>query len=158
MIVTVDDFLNSARDLIGVRFHHQGRTTGGLDCVGLVILAAKNAGIQTTAGAITGYGKTPGNADFKKWIGRYTEDLRYNRLQRISDQVRPGDLLTFWIENTKITRHVGIYLGADSQGVSSMVHSYAKARRGVVQQVMDTYWNTRVTGAYRIKEFCTEGE
>ena len=40
-----EQFIDSARALIGTPFHHQGRVTAGVDCLGLVVLAAKNCGM-----------------------------------------------------------------------------------------------------------------
>jgi len=41
----MNDIVNAARKYLGVKFQHQGRTKRGLDCLGLVVLAATDCGI-----------------------------------------------------------------------------------------------------------------
>jgi cell wall-associated NlpC family hydrolase len=41
------DYIDAARDQIGTTFHHQGRASGvGVDCVGLLVIAAQKLGIE----------------------------------------------------------------------------------------------------------------
>ena len=96
--------------------------------------------------------------DFEFWAGKFAVRQPYNRLQRLKDQVQLGDVLTFWIDKEGITRHVAAYIGTNSQRSPCMIHSYAKENRGVMETVIDPqYWTRRVTGIYRLHEFCGEG-
>ena len=40
------DVIACARQLVGVRFAHQGRSVAGLDCLGLLLLTARTLGLQ----------------------------------------------------------------------------------------------------------------
>ncbi len=44
LTLTRDNVVASAREYMGVPFRHQGRNALGIDCVGLVLLTAKNVG------------------------------------------------------------------------------------------------------------------
>ena len=41
-------FVEAARRYIGVPWVHQGRSTHGVDCIGLVVLAARDCGMDVT--------------------------------------------------------------------------------------------------------------
>ena len=56
-----DQLVLAARALVGVRFRPQGRNEGGLDCVGLLWLAALRAGIRL--GDRRDYPLRPNSAD-----------------------------------------------------------------------------------------------
>lgn len=156
MTVTQEEFVTTLRSYNGVRFHHQGRTRGGVDCVGLMVLGTQDCGISHGAERIGGYARLPGNSDFDKWIGKFAVRQPYNRLQRISPQLELGDLLTFWIDREGITRHIAAYVGDNGQGVPEMIHSYAKVRRGVCETEITTYWRRRLSGVFRLREFVKE--
>ncbi len=153
-----EEFLKALRSYIGVPFHHQGRSRGGLDCVGLVIVACHDVGIAKGSHMVQGYGRAPMNADFNRWMGDYTNPVPYNRLHRFVDQLKVGDLLTFWIERKGITRHMAVYTGVNGQGHPTMIHSYAKVDRGVVETIIDpNYWVKRVTGVHRLPDLHSIG-
>lgn len=45
-VITADSFVSEARKLLGAPFVHQGHTEHGVDCMGLLYVAAKRAGID----------------------------------------------------------------------------------------------------------------
>lgn len=47
-------FVDHARKYLGVPWRHQGRSRGGLDCVGLVVLAARDCGLDAPLAATYG--------------------------------------------------------------------------------------------------------
>lgn len=147
------EYVEACRTYKGVKFRHQGRNRNGMDCVGLVLRGALDVGCATGAEAIGGYARMPGNADFDKWCSKFTNALPYNRLQPIVRQVAPGDLISFWIDTPGHARHIAAFTGIDGQGRPTMIHSYAKEERGVVEMPIDpNYWTRRVSRIYRIKE------
>lgn len=87
-------FILAARALLDVPWVHQGRSERGVDCIGLVVLAARAAGIEA-----------PLAADY----GRMQDYLRARRdLGRFCDRVglaEPGDVVLF--KNSQ-TLHVAI--------------------------------------------------
>lgn len=150
-------YINSLRRYIGVRFRHQGRSRLGLDCVGLVVVAAHDAGIQTDAIKVSGYARIPTDADFDYWCGKYCIELPYNRLQPVQRQIKPGDLISFWIDVQGIPRHIAVYTGTDIQGRPTMIHSHAKEERGVAEVCIDpNYWTRRVSKIYRFHDLDEE--
>lgn len=51
--ITAQALIESARALVGTPYQHQGRSQWGVDCIGLVALAASNAGLDLVQ--LTGY-------------------------------------------------------------------------------------------------------
>lgn len=44
-MITPQQFIDAARELVGTRFRHQGRSRHGVDCAGLLALSLTNAGL-----------------------------------------------------------------------------------------------------------------
>lgn len=155
--LTPHAYVDACRHYLGTKFHHQGRSgSRGLDCIGLCVLAAKDLGVAHGAERISGYGRAPQNRDFEKWAGHFSVAQPYNRLQPLREQVQLADCVTFWIDRPGITRHIGVITEIPSTGHPHMIHSYARENRGVMEGPMSTYWTARVTGIYRLREFCEE--
>ena len=99
--------VEAARTYIGTPFHHQGRAKGyGVDCVGLVVCVARDAGY--TVRDITAYGRDPDGASL---VGAVAEQL-----ERV-DHPEPGDVLMFWVARPGLPQHVGICAG------KTMIHA-----------------------------------
>lgn len=148
------EYVENLRTWQGVRFRHQGRNRSGVDCVGLVIMAAFEIGIATGAEKVSGYKRLPNGRDFDYWCGKFCEKRPYNRLQRLGGQLEVGDLISFWIDVEGIPRHIAVYTGLDKHNRPCIIHSYAKEGRGVVEMPIDpTYWVRRVDNIYRFHDF-----
>ena len=94
--------VEAARAYIGTPFHHQGRVRGvGVDCVGLVVCAARDAGY--TVKDTTVYARDPDGASL---VGALSEQM-----QPVEGGWMPGDVLTFWVVKPGLPQHVGIYAG-----------------------------------------------
>lgn len=155
--VTRELWIEELRKNNGTKFRHQGRRGGpggGLDCVGLLIVAASNLGIAHGSDKIKGYPDEPNEQHFDKWAGRFLDRLPCNRLQPIKSQLEPGDIITFWVDVEGIPRHVAVYTGLNDLGQEMMIHSMSNERRGVHETVINpNYWTRRVSRFYRLKEF-----
>lgn len=150
-------YVDACRHYLGTKFHHQGRSgTRGLDCIGMCVLAAMDLGIAHGVDRISGYGRAPRNSDFDRWAGHFSVQQPYNRLQPLAEQVRIADCVTFWIDRPGMTRHVAVITKIPETGRPHMIHSYARENRGVMEIEMTSYWTNRVTGIYRLREFCEE--
>lgn len=68
---TTEEFVAAARNWIGTRWLHQGRNRQGVDCVGLVVVAAADVGIQVQDAE--GYRRTAHKEVFLKHIRDQTE-------------------------------------------------------------------------------------
>lgn len=127
--------VSAAHNWIGVRYCHQGRTRQGIDCIGLVVHALREAG-DTDA---------PDEENYPLWAKH--GHIR-NVLEQHADgvlQPEPGDILLFRIGGTE--QHIGIYSGS-----GRMVHVYAQAggRRGMVcEHEITPDWQNRIVGCYR---------
>lgn len=130
----VESFLAAARALIGVPFVHQGRSEHGIDCIGLVVLAGKTCGIDTSAD-ITNYSRTPHGVLLP---------LLEKALDPVEGEICPGDLLVFRFKHEPM--HIGIWTG------STLIHTFATIGR-VVEHELDDRWKAMVVCAYRFKEF-----
>lgn len=125
--ITARQLIAEARKLIGTPWHHQGRNRYGVDCVGMVLLAFRNAGIDYAA--LVGiedtarYGRRP-PIDIERALPRYCAE-------RIAQPI-PGALIFFQWEPENLPRHQGI---ATERG--TFVHANAT---GVAKRVVETPW------------------
>lgn len=130
-----DDMVAAARQCLGTRFRHQGRSAQhGLDCVGLIIVSAQAAGIQTRD--MFGYGRQPQHDDF----GRY---LRKNGLYSV-DTPLPGDVGVFDFGHG--AQHAALFT---PQGI---IHAYAPARK-VIEHGFRAPWPQQLWGTFRFPPF-----
>ena len=105
-----DDFIAAARSWIGTRWVHQGRNRAGVDCVGLLLMAAADIGIELPD--MPGYRRSPNPALF-------VTHIRDNSLAVA--EPTPG---TFGIfrDGTQPC-HVGIF--AERDGHLTLIHAYS---------------------------------
>lgn len=108
----------AARGMIGRPWRHQGRSATGIDCVGLVILAARAAGFE--AADVTGYSRRALGAGF-------LEHFRARMRAVHPDAGRPGDVLVF--TETAYPCHCGVL--AERGGAATVIHAHAPRRRAL---------------------------
>jgi cell wall-associated NlpC family hydrolase len=135
--MTPDDFIAAARGMLGTPWHHQGRAPGvGIDCIGLVVCAARQCGIELPDQR--GYSRDPHGM------------LRPTLQAYCGDPVREraiGDVALFKIVNEP--QHVGILTELD--GVPQLLHAYLGSRC-VVETPLDARWLRRLIAIYRLPE------
>lgn len=157
MTVTREQWIDQLRSYLGTPFTHQGRKGGpggGCDCVGLLVMAARDLGISHGSEKISGYPDEPNEQHFDKWAAKFTTRLPCNRLQPIGRQLIPGDIITFWVDTPHVPRHIAVFTGYNSQGSETMIHSMSNERRGVQEVVINPqFWTRRVSRFYRLREF-----
>ena len=126
-----NDIVASARACVGTRFRGQGRVVGvGLDCLGVVIVAASAAGVRL-----------PDEVDYSlRGEGLLRLDARIADAMRRVDLAGAGDVLLF--EPGPLMRHLGVWTGA------SLIHAHAGLRR-VVEGPVDPAW--ALIGIYRFR-------
>lgn len=139
----------NARAYVGVRYRHQGHTREhGLDCLGLLIVNAREFGFE--------FGLNDGDESYS------FDPNGYHLVERLSAEMvllptwreaLPGDivLMRWHIENPP--QHVGIVTSIEPDNLVC-VHSSRHARR-----VTETRWDREdlVTNAFRIKEVAQLG-
>lgn len=129
----------AARRYVGVKFRHQGRNPkSGLDCIGLLKLAAIACGLPQAAGDALDYGKDP------------HDGLLEGRLRILFgpplpfSQARPGDIPA--IDFKGAIRHVGV-IGEHPNGLS-LIHT-STSTKFVTEHLIDFKWARRIAGIYR---------
>lgn len=129
------DVIAEARTWLGVRWHHQGRSRAGIDCVGLAIKVGHALGLSDFD--IADYSRQPDPAMMRSLLAQH---------MRLIGDPEPGDLLLMRFEREP--QHVAIL--TEFQGAPGIIHAYAQARK-VVEHRLDSVWKSRIVGAYRYK-------
>lgn len=124
--------VDAARSFVGTPFHHAGRLPSvGLDCIGVVVCAARAAGFEIV--------------DVLAYPLRANGMLRAiidDKFVKVTD-MQPGDVLLMSFDGEP--HHLAVYAGA------TIIHAYAQARK-CVEQEYSAWWADRTVGVYRFKE------
>ena len=124
--------ISAARACLGTPFHHQGRAPAvGLDCIGLIVVALRAAGMEVRDR--TDYGRRP---DGQSLVAA----LEQHGAARV-DEICAGDVLLFRYDRQP--QHVALATGAQT-----MIHAFAPAGN-VVETDIGDYWQRRLVGIYR---------
>lgn len=122
----------AAKAYEGVPFRHQGRSRAGLDCGGLLIVAAADVGRVLTD--LKGYARQPDGRQLKALLDSQLTPIAIRDMQ--TDDVL---LMRF----SKHPQHVAIKTD------TGLIHAYQDAGE-VVEQGLDKKWRNRIVGAYRL--------
>lgn len=129
------EVVEAARRQIGTPYRHQGRVAGlALDCVGLLVLAAREAGCEVVD--CEAYGPL-GDADL---IERF---MAQNAAPIAPEQVEPGDILGLRVGRGSRPLHLALRTDL------GLLHTDARLGR-VVEHGMDRKWFARVVAAWRL--------
>jgi cell wall-associated NlpC family hydrolase len=132
----------AARAYLNVRWQHQGRTLDGLDCIGLVRVAARDAGavpaqkLAELDAVLGGYGRQPD--------GRLLALCRQYMTEIVLTAAQPGDVLAMRYQDEP--QHLAIVSAAGS--VQTIIHAHAVSRK-VVEHRLDDLNRSRVVAAFR---------
>lgn len=146
-MTTASDIIACARQFLGVRFAHQGRTPEGLDCLGLLIVTAQAAGV-TIAGEevssvdIPHYGNRPDVQLLRKKLDGHL--LSIDR-----SAVCEGDVVLLKVDG--LPQHLALITNYPMVGELGMIHAYAPARC-VVEHRYDEHWRQQTYAAYRLPD------
>lgn len=137
--MTGDDVANAAARWIDVPYRHQGRTTFGVDCAGLIIAVAAELGLHKAAGYTdrTDYPRQPTTTNMMELLRTYC-----NHRRGFDPQV--GEILHFSF--AVLPQHVAIYTHNDR-----IVHAYNSGRRCVIETSYAGKWPKRLHSIYRFK-------
>jgi cell wall-associated NlpC family hydrolase len=133
----------AARREIGTPFHHRGRAPGhALDCIGLIVVAARAAGLEIED--VCAYDADP------------TGIFMYEAARRgvavmlgTPNALKPGDVLLIQFANEP--HHVALISAVHPTDPPTMIHSWAGVGK-VVEHHLDLQWNRRILGARRFRE------
>ena len=134
--VAAEAFVAAARSYVGVPWRHLGRSRTGVDCIGLVLLAAREVGVGLPDPAP--YAREPQGTRLLEGILAHAE--------RVSE-ASPGDVVLFRMG--LYGGHVGIASVHPDWNVPACLHAYAP-RKQVVEQPMDTELRAALIGAFRL--------
>ncbi|MGE3622966.1 MAG: C40 family peptidase [Bdellovibrionales bacterium] len=122
----------AARTCAGTPFHHQGRRPGaGLDCIGLIVVALRAAGMDVTDR--TDYSRRPDGTGLVAALEEHGA--------RPAGSITAGDILLFRYDSQP--QHVALATDKDR-----MIHAFAPAGK-VVETGIGDYWKRRLSGIYR---------
>lgn len=133
----------AARSFIGCPWRHQGRTERGMDCIGMVSLAFRKAGI-TPPGDRIDYGRRPHNK-------RLSAGLTDHFGEPVSDgSLMAGDVVTMRWSGEE--NHVALV--TDHPHGLGVIHCYAFAPGGarggrVIEHRLSNDWRNRIVEVWR---------
>lgn len=130
--------VDRARAYLGVPWRHLGRSRAGVDCIGLVLLAAADAGLSLPDPAP--YEREPQGARLLDGIAAHG--------RRVAT-AQPGDVLVFRLGG--YGGHVGIATTHRTYRVPGVLHAYAP-RRHVVEQPIDGELQRALVAVFRLAE------
>lgn len=125
-----------------VRFHHAGRDANGVDCVGLLVRAAEEAGIEVID-----------DRSYSPVINAEYMMFRLNQMCRHrlpGEPIQLGDVLAFKVG--KSIQHVGLITQVAPMRV---IHAHQGVGR-VVEHELDQKWLACIAGVYTLKAYDEE--
>jgi cell wall-associated NlpC family hydrolase len=143
----------AARTYLGTPFKHQGRLRGiGVDCIGLLVGAVRDAGYSI--GDCADYGRAPNPRELLGEMSKHA-----TRASRPFDQLRvlpdlgaaaiaiPGDVLVFWTLAPHLPRHVGLRTD------TGLIHTWAEVGKVVeYEHGLGPEWAEQLHSVWRLKE------
>ncbi len=122
MAVTANDIVAQAREWLGVKWRHQGRNRGGIDCAGLLLVVARHFDIPN--GDMVGYRRNP-SFEFVQNIRAHTlpsKEILHGAIGIFNDTIQPC--------------HAGIFTIRDN-GTVTVIHAEASPKGYCHEQELD---------------------
>ena len=116
---SIDTFIATARGFVGCRWRHRGRSSFGVDCIGLVVLGLRAAGIE-----------------MREHFGDPVVELQ------------PGDVVTMRGIGQPEPGHVGV-VAEHSGYLTLIHSYNADSNTRVVEHRIDEHWLGRIAEIYR---------
>lgn len=141
MSVSADTFVAELRTWVGTPWRHQGRTKGrGVDCIGLIVAAARDAGVMADASEFdrVDYLRHPRGDELREVLERYCTPAA---------TAAPGVLVLFRL-GAKL-RHVAVVAG------ETMIHADS-ATGHVVEVGYRGPWLRRTDSLWQLPEIAYE--
>ena len=116
----------AAMEYLGVPFRHRGRTRNGLDCIGLIILAARAMSVPVFDQKV--YGREP-------WRDGLRAHLQAHLGDPVDRPIQVDDVLLMRLRPEQEPSHVAI-VAPHPYGLG-MVHTYGEIGRVVYHRIDD---------------------
>jgi cell wall-associated NlpC family hydrolase len=126
---------------LGVPFQHMGRSEKGLDCVGLLVLVARELGIEVQDSPH--YGREPARNNNSFQLADY---LRLHLGDPVEREPRINDVLLMKLRPRFAPAHVGI-VAPHPYGLA-LIHSYGQIGKVVLQRI-DERRDRQIVGVYQ---------
>ena len=130
-----DRFVAAARELVGVPYRHAGRNEHGVDCGGVIILAARQAGLLPPDWDVPPYSTIIDVDMILAGLREWCEPV-----ERTGDP-EAGDILLMRI--LRRNQHLAV-----ATGEGSIIHCYTAAGR-VVEHPLAPSWRQAIVGIFR---------
>lgn len=140
------DFAATVRSYVGTPYVDQGRVpgaSGGMDCPGPIILAAREHGLVLPTFDVTGYSRAADGHSLQAFCERH--------MQRIaSDEMREGDVVLVRF-NGGLPQHLGVLVDATPDGRRYWVHAESCRYKAVIySRLMFGPRLMQLVAAYRV--------
>lgn len=133
-----DRLVAAARSWLGVRWRHLGRARTGVDCIGLVLLCARECGVHLPDPAP--YEREPQGPRLLAGIAQHADRVPHPA---------PGDVLLFRMG--LYGGHVGIASTHPVHRRPAVIHAYARQGVAVCEQLMTDEYQRALVGAFRLR-------
>lgn len=145
-MATRAEFIAAARSMLGTRFVHQGRQpAAGVDCIGLLICAAKMIGINLIDH--TTYGRNPNP---RQLLGKFEENAML-RFEPGDIDPLPGDLLLFFNKESAGPQHLALAAEGRDGYALSMIHTSNDLKKVVENPYADP-WPASLHSVWRLSQ------
>lgn len=139
-IPTPLEYVIKARGYIGTKFHHQGRSPHGMDCIGLVVLPARDLGIEL--------------ADWFRYSRYPQRDVMLERLSLCMDQVHCkniplGAIIFFYLQKPKAEEPILCHLAIKDED-DLILHTDERVNK-VTKMRMDNGWRKAIDSVWQIR-------
>lgn len=146
-MTTPHEVIACAREFLGVRFSHQGRSVAGVDCLGLLLLTAQTLGLTFDGEGVEAldvphYGTRPDALLLKQKLDTCLQPIG-------NADVREADIVLLKIDG--MPQHLALLTDYPMAGELGMIHAYAPARE-VVEHRYDVHWRRETYRAYRLPQ------
>jgi len=139
------EIVASARSLLGIRWKHQARDGGSLDCAGVVLHAAKAQGFVDW--------DIPADYEREAPPEAMLSVCREHLIEIPRAELSPGDMVVLRYAKTN---HIGVIGDYPVDGHVSIIHAQATSPRCVVENRFCDEWLTmvraKVIGCFRFPE------
>ncbi len=138
--------VEAARGYLGVKYRHRGRSRNGVDCAGLLVMAYRDCGIETSDFVL--YGRTP----FKDGIVTHTTAALgphvWPQSPSVPMELQDGDVLVMRFERDP--HHMGLVASVmyGNQASLNIIHAEGHTGR-VLEQRLTPDMVARITHVFR---------
>jgi cell wall-associated NlpC family hydrolase len=136
-MLTAANFVGQARSWLGVPWVHQGRSRAGVDCVGLLVCAARELGLAAGAVDVQDYARQPHGGRLREMAEQHLVPSGY--------PLQPGHVVLMRFDGEE--QHIGL-IGDYPAGLS-LIHAHSRLGSVVEHRLADV-WAQRIMSIYRV--------